>query len=960
MKNYTLLQEKYIEEIQSNVKIYRHNKTNARICTMENNDSNKVFNIAFRTPPINSTGLTHILEHSVLCGSKNYPVKDPFVELLKSSMNTFLNAMTFPDKTMYPCASQNDKDFKNLMSVYMDAVFYPRIYQFEEIFMQEGWHYHILNEEDPITYNGVVYNEMKGAFSNPEQVLFRSIIHSLYPDTPYSYESGGDPKYIPDLDFEQFKDFHSKFYHPSNSYIFIYGNCDMEERLTWLDENYLSNFDAIDFDTAIPYQEKFAAPVNENYYYPISKEDTLEDKTFLSYNLALPTTLDSKLMLACGILVSAILENPGAPLKQALIDANLGQDVQSVFDDGLLQPLLSIIIYNSNKELEDKFISVVETELEKLSNNLNKDLIESLINFFEFKAREQKFSSRMPRGLEVEMTCLNSWLYDENQPFNKLETLSLFAELKEELKTNYFENIIKEYFLKNTHKSLVKLMPSYTCAEEDELELTKKLEEYKNSLSKEELQLLIKKNKDLEVYQSTPSSLEEIATLPKLTIEDIEIEPEKVNLEVTNNDYKLLFNEYHTNDIAYVNYYFDLSKADKNTVLYLALFTDLIKHLSTDERHFTEINQLILRNTGGLGFSFSSLNTVSRECKLLFKLSYSCLTNKINLVNDLANEILFKTNFKDTKRLFERLSEIKAAKEMSAVDAGHVFSVIKAASYIDENSYYSDLISGISYNDFIFDIFNNFEAKKEEIISNLEQIKGLFAKDNFTLGFTGLKQQYNECEKVFNDTYASLNDNTKYSKDDFKPNKLNQAFKGQFNVNFVARAGLFDKEFNGALYVLDKAISLDYLWNQVRVLGGAYGCMMLLRPSGLIGFTSYRDPNISRTNDVYNNVVDFIKNLNPSDEELLKYKIGAMGNLQTVMHVSEKAAMSQLANFSGMTHEIKRKYRKEVVEATKEDLVSFAEYFDKALSYECICVIGNANLVEENKELFKEVRNLNK
>ena len=366
MKNYTKVTSKFIDEIQSNVTIYRHNKTNARICTIENDDNNKVFSIAFRTPPINDGGLTHILEHSVLCGSKKYPVKDPFVELLKSSLNTFLNAFTFPDKTMYPCASQNEKDFKNLMSVYMDAVFYPQIYTHEEIFMQEGWHYHILDEKDPLVYNGVVYNEMKGAFSDPQQILFRNLLHSLYPDTAYGFESGGDPEFIPDLTYEEFKNFHSKFYHPSNSYIFLYGNCDMEERMNWLDEAYLSDFDAIDFDTTIELQKPFLAPVSQTGYYPIAKEMPLENKTFLSYNVAFPSTLDAKLMIATSILVDVLLNVPGAPLKQALIDAQLGADVMAEFDDGLLQPLLGIIVVNSDENKEQKFIDLVDSTLKDI------------------------------------------------------------------------------------------------------------------------------------------------------------------------------------------------------------------------------------------------------------------------------------------------------------------------------------------------------------------------------------------------------------------------------------------------------------------------------------------------------------------------------------------------------------------------------------------------------------------
>ncbi len=444
MKNYTKIEEKYIEEISSNVTLYEHNKSGARVCTIKNEDNNKVFSIAFRTPPINDTGLTHILEHSVLCGSKKFPVKDPFVELIKSSLNTFINAFTFEDKTMYPVASQNDKDFHNLMHVYMDAVFYPRIYDHEEIFKQEGWHYHLENIEDPITINGVVYNEMKGAFSDPTQVLYSKIEEALFPDTAYHFVSGGDPKYIPELSYSQFKDFHSKFYHPSNSYIMIYGNSDMDERMEWLDSEYLSKFNRIDFDTRLQFQRPFDKPKKLVSYYPVDKGTDLSNKTYLSYNVVFPTTFDTKLMIATSILLNALFDVPGAPLKQALLDAKIGVDVSSLFDDGVLQPILSIIAENANECDLDRFVSIIDGELEKiLSNGLDKESLIALLNHAEFAQRERNFSPRSPQGLDIIITMMGSFLYDDKDPFSKITVLKYYKELKEDINKGYFENIIQ-------------------------------------------------------------------------------------------------------------------------------------------------------------------------------------------------------------------------------------------------------------------------------------------------------------------------------------------------------------------------------------------------------------------------------------------------------------------------------------------------------------------------------------
>ena len=959
MKNYTKLKTKFIEDIQSNVTIYKHNKTNACICTIENDDNNKVFSIAFRTPPMNNGGLTHIIEHTVLCGSKSFPVKDPFVELVKGSLNTFLNATTYPDKTMYPCASQNDKDFKNLMSVYMDAVFYPQIYSHEEIFMQEGWHHHILDENDPVTYNGVVYNEMKGAFSDPQQILFRNLMHSLYPDTAYGFESGGDPTYIPDLTYEEFKEFHSKYYHPSNSYIFLYGNCDMEERMNWLDKEYLSNFEAIDFDTEIKYQEPFAKPIYQTNYYPVAKEVPLENKSFLSYNVAFPSTLDAKKMIATSILVDVLLNNPGAPLKQALIDAKLGADVMAAFDDGLLQPLLAIIVVNADEKREQEFIDLVNASIKDiLDKGLDHNALRSLINYQEFKVREGKFSY-MPKGLEIEMTCLNSWLYSEDLPFAKLENLKYFQELKDELDQGYFEEIISNLILNNPHKTYVKLCPSHTCAEEKEQALETKLKNFKDSLSKEELQALIEKNKALQVYQSTPSTEEAIATLPKLSLEDLNPNPEKLNCEKLTDTFDILYSEYFTNGIDYINYSFDMTGVDGTNIQYAQLLCDLFTNLSTSEQSYFEIHQFIQNFTGGIKFAVSPYKTLEKENKVTFSVSFSALEENVEKVNAMLSEIIKKTNFKDFKRLYERLNELNAGLEMSVANRGHVVSLLRAASYLDETSYLSDAISGIGYIDFVHDIFYNYEEKKEILSSQLEALcSKIFNQKKFYLGFTGKRTALEKALPFVHQFYDGLEKSAYRFTSNFKSTLKNEGIKTQFDVNFVARTGAYKAPFHGAMYVLNNALSLDYLWMQVRVHGGAYGCMLNTPVTGTIGFTSYRDPEVERTKQVYEDVVSYIENLNPTEDELLKYKIGAIGGLDSVLHVSDKGAKAQSNFLSGNTYEVQRKYRQEAIAATKEDLTSLAPRFKEALSSNSICVIGNANKVENAKGLFKELRNL--
>ena len=956
MNNYTLIEEKFIDEINSNVRVYSHNKTKARIVTLKNDDPNKVFLIGFRTPPINSTGLTHILEHSVLCGSKKYPVKDPFVELLKSSLNTFLNAFTFPDKTCYPVASINDKDFKNLMDVYLDAVFYPRIYTKKEIFMQEGWHYELNDVNEDIFYNGVVYNEMKGAFSDPEQVLYRNIMHSLYPDNAYGLESGGDPKYIPDLTYEQFKDFHSKFYHPSNSYIYLYGDMDMEERLEYLDKEYLSNFNHIDFDTKIVAQKPFLKPVYEEYEY---QADKLENSTFLSYNVAFPTTLDYKLIIATKLLLNNILLTPGSRLKQALIDANIAEDVDAIFDDGMLMPMLTIMASNSNKESLNKFIEVIDNEFKAiLDSGLDKEALLANINFFEFKSREDLFSPRMPKGLNIILRSLDSYLYDDKLPYLKLIELKYYNELREDLKTDYFENIIKNYILNNNHKAYVTLIPSLDYSNREEKIVKEKLANYKKSLSEKELNELVKINKDLKKYQSEPSTKEEINTLPKLSLEDIKMTPEKYNLEVIDNKYKLLFSNYHTNDIAYVKYYFDIEKLNDNDLKYVSLYSDLLFNLSTKNHNYLEINQLIQGYSGGI---YNTLNYATRLDKSLYLqlvYGYSALTKNVNFVEELLEDVINNTIFDDYKRLKERLLEIKNTITMSISNNGHRFAARRAMSAINHENYVGDLVSGIRYLDFITELCNDFDNKKDAIVSNLLNVKKLLAKDNFTAAFTGNKEMLSKVSPVIDKFYNSLKSNVSYDKQEFKENILNEGIMASFDVSFNALVGKYDIPYNSGMGVLLNSLYNDYLWTEVRVKGGAYGVMPQIRRDGFIVLVSYRDPNIKKTYDTYKNIPNYIDSFNPTDDELLKLKIGAIGNVILVLHNKDKAETARTYYFKGVTDEIRINEINDVINAKTTDFKEYKKAFIEALANPSITTIGNKNKVEESKDLFKSIRNL--
>ena len=524
---YEVKDHRFIEEMNSEGIVLEHRKSGARLFLMSNDDDNKVFSIGFRTPPADSTGLPHILEHSVLEGSEKFPVKDPFVELVKGSLNTFLNAMTYPDKTVYPVASCNDKDFQNLMDVYLDGVFHPSIYKEPKIFKQEGWHYELPSEDEPLTVNGVVYNEMKGAFSSPESVLERFTSSVLFPDTPYSNESGGDPAVIPNLSYEQFIQFHKDYYHPANSYIYLYGDMDMEEKLLWLDKEYLSAYDKNDYnlDSSIALQKPFSEPVEKETVYSVTANEGTEDNTYLSLNTVVGTDIDPVLYVAFQILDYTLISAPGAPLKQALIEAHIGQDIMGGYENGILQPYFSVVAKNANKEQKGEFLSVVKGTLRKLADQgIDKKSLLAGLNYYEFRYREADYGSA-PKGLMYGLWSMDSWLYDAD-PMLHLQYQKTFDYLKKAAQEGYFEQLIKDYLLDNPHEAVVIVSPEIDLTAREDSELAERLESFKKSLSEEQIKALVKETAELKAYQEEPSAKEDLEKIPMLGREDIKRQSE--------------------------------------------------------------------------------------------------------------------------------------------------------------------------------------------------------------------------------------------------------------------------------------------------------------------------------------------------------------------------------------------------------------------------------------------------
>ena len=966
---YEVLQTEDLSDLKSKGTLLKHKKSGARVLLMENDDENKVFTIGFRTPPSDSTGVPHIMEHSVLCGSKEFPVKDPFVELVKGSLNTFLNAMTYPDKTVYPVASCNDKDFQNLMHVYMDAVFYPNIYQNDKTFRQEGWSYKLDNPDGELTISGVVYNEMKGAFSSPEGVLDRVVLNSLFPDNAYSVESGGDPEVIPELTYEQFLDFHRKYYHPSNSYIYLYGDMNMEEKLRWLDEKYLSDFENEPVDSEIHLQKPFTEMKEVVQEYSIASEESEEDNTYLSYNKVIGTTLDEKLYLAFEILDYALLSAPGAPLKKALLDAGVGKDISGSYDNGVYQPIFSVISKNANVEQKEEFVRVIEDTLKDIvKNGINKKALRAGINYHEFRFREADFGN-YPRGLMYGLQLFDSWLYDETKPFIHMQAIPTFEFLKEQVETGYFEELIQKYLLDNTHGSIVIIKPERGRTARMDKELADKLQAYKDSLSKEEIDALVKATKELEEYQEEESAPEDLAKIPVLGREDISREIAPIyNKELETSGVKLVHHEVETNGIGYTALLFDLSGIPEEKLPYISILQSVLGIINTKNYEYSELFNEINVHTGGIGTSLELYTDVTKvkekEFRATFEIKGKALYPKMDVLFSMMREILMESDLGDEKRLKEILAMLKSRLQMSFLSSGHTTAALRSLSYTSPMAKFKDDTDGIGYYEVVKELEENFEEKKAELIENLRQIaQQIFRKDNLIISYTSSADGLAPMEEAFAKIADTLHTEEKEAATlcEIHCVKRNEGFKTSSKVQYVARTGNFiDRgvEYTGALQILKVILSYDYLWQNVRVKGGAYGCMSSFNRIGEGYLVSYRDPNLEKTMEIYEGVVDYLKNFNVDDRDMNKFIIGTISNIDRPMNPAAKGSRSMNLYMNHVSAEMIREERNQILDAQQSDIRALADVLQALLDAHELSVIGSEEKFEEQKEMFLEIKTL--
>lgn len=955
MKNYKLIEQKYIEDIHSNVSLYEHEKTKARVVTLENDMDNLAFGIGFKTPPKDSTGVAHILEHSVLGTNEKYTTKEPFFDLIKTSVATFLNAMTFNDKTIYPFSSKNKKDFYNLLDVYMTSVLFPGIYESKNIFLREGWHYELLNKEDDITINGIVYNEMKGAYSSEDEQIYDGVRLKLFENSTYGIDSGGNPKNIPDLSYEEFLDFHRKYYHPSNSYIYISGNLDMEEALETIDRDFLSKFEYLDVDSEIILPPARTKREEFHFEYAAAKEEKNKDYLAIGYNLG---KYDNKIDAFMASFMSELLiDSEAAPVKEALLEKGLGEDVYSITQEGLVLDFNIFSKYTS-RDRKDEFVETIEnTLIDLVKNGIDKDLLRATLNKVEFGIREGGGANAQIYRF---IWAMSNWHYGKT-PFEGLDFSNAINFIREKIDTDYFERYIEEKFLNNSDSVVMVATPSATKNEKEAKELKDRLSAYKASLSDEEIDKLIEETNAFNEFLSKEDSDEDKATLPTLELTDIkpEIEHTKYLVEEYKNSEIMKITQ-PTNGITFLNFMFDSSFVKEEDLFYYSLLDAFLTKLRTENYSYQELDNIINMNTGGIN-SKSIVLTHNKTGEMLpkFKVTMRVLSDKVEKSFEILEEVLFRTKFDNKKRIKDILLELKSDMDGRVIQMGHIAAANVVKSYYAKDSYYQEVIGGFIFYNRLCDFIENFDKEVDTLIEKLEEYSSkMFNRHGLVVSVTQEENYMDNISEVKKFIDKLIDEEVVISPFEFKENKRNVAYTSSANVNYVAKGYSYKnigKEYNGNIAVIKNLVGSDYLYTEIRAKGGAYGQGLLVNQDGDMVATSYRDPHIINTLKVYDNIADYIRNLKLTDKELKDAIIGSINTFDPNLSPQDKGELAMSRYITGLTEEEVEKNKEECLKTTLEELKEYAEVIEKVMEKEYICVIGNEEKIMKHKELFGEI-----
>ena len=951
-----------IDEINGTAYEMKHEKSGARLIYIDSPDSNKVFNIAFRTTPHNSTGVAHIMEHSVLCGSRKFPLKEPFVELVKGSLNTFLNAMTYPDKTMYPVASKNDKDFHNLMDVYLDAVFYPRVREDAEIVMQEGWHYELENADDELTYKGVVFNEMKGVYSSPDSVLERQMMRELFPDTTYGVDSGGDPDYITDLTYEEFQEFYRVHYHPSNSYIFLYGDMNIEEQLAFLNDEYLSHFDAIDVHTEVALQAPFTEGKVVSYPYSVGSEEPTDNRTLHSFAYVLPDVTPEH-SLAFEVLTHALLTSPAAPLKQALVKAGIGSDISGYYLDSIRQPMWTVQATGSNLDKQADLQRIVESTLQELCDKgLDKELLEASLNSIEFALRESDFGGR-PIGLAYIIRMMDNWLYD-NDPLELLHYEEALTNIRKGLAGTYFEDLIRHSILNNNHKVLVSIYPERGLQERKDAEVKEHLANVKANMTSEEIEAIVEQTKRLKIRQETPDSDEALASIPLLELSDLNPNIEAVERRESKiGNTTVHFVPTFTKGINYVGLYFKLNCLTEEELFYADILSDILGRIDTSERGYEALAKDINMNLGGLS---SDITAISKDGKRdeftpLMIVRAKALHSKLPDLCRLINEVVKKADYSDDQRLTELVQESKAIWDNEAFRRGNSIVSQRVMAQVSAVGKFRDN-GNLGYYQKISELASNPAALPLLPEKLAEVARKIFRANNVDIMFVGEEGELEAFENLMK-PFVETWDTTELSNDVLQITRLsgNDGIVTAGKVQYVAQGGNFiDHGFKhvGPMSVLETILRYEYLWIRIRVQGGAYGAFANFYDDGNMIFCSYRDPNLLETLNVYKELPQYLRDFTLTDREMRKYIIGTMSSLDLPMTPALRGPRAMGMYFSGAKLEDKVEFRKQVIACKPEDIVALADVVEPVLNDNHICTMGNEQKIKDAGNVFDNIVSL--
>jgi len=956
---FKLVEKRFVKEVNAECLYFQHEKSGARLFKIMSNDPNKLFSIAFKTIPEDDYGTPHIIEHSVLNGSKNFPVKSPFDVLMKGSLNTFLNAMTSSDWTMYPVASLNDKDYFNLMHVYLDAVFNPNIYSDRRIFMQEGWHHEMQDVNGDITYKGVVYNEMKGAYSNPLRELYYYQAKLLFPDNGYGLESGGYPTAIPQLTYEKFLNFHRKYYHPSNSYIMLYGNADLDQELTLIDKEYLSGYTKSTEEITIPLQKPFAAMKTEVRYYPVTEGESTENKTYFNLSFVSGKNTDRAKTMLLKVLADALVNNEQGVVRRALTEAGIGSEVSASVDE-YQQNVLSITVLNANATDQKKFNDIVFSTLQKVAKDgLDSTIVNGIVNRKEFDLRE---GDDAQKGLLYFMENIPNWFFEQN-PFTGLEYEKYLADVKLAIKNGDLQKMITSELINNPHTLSLAMVPQTGLQKTLTNALNKELADYKQSLNQAGKDSLVKVTKDLIAYQQQEDADSLVAKIPMLSLKDISPESEFYGVEERKaSDMPVIYSNQFTNGIVYTSLFFDTRTIAKEDIPYINLLTNLLGMVSTQNYTFGQLENELNTQTGGFNVQLRGYtkNWDDNQLRPYVRVNSKAISNKTSEMYRLIAEILTTSNLADTARLKELLTRHKAELDLTMQQDGVGVALKQLYSDFSNEGTFSEMKGGLTYYRFVNSLVSNFDGQKAAFATKLNEVAHkVFNTNNILIGITCSPDEY----KTFESSVAILQeklDKTPVTLTDWKFDfkKKNEGIETSSKVQYVLQGANFKQlgyDWNGHILVLKQLLRTDYLQTQLRVIGGAYGAFANFTPSGNTYFGSYRDPNLAETLKAFQGMPAYLDSLKLDETSLTRYIIGTIANIDDAKTASDKGEEAYWNYLTGNTKEQQLKERSEILSTTEADLKAFKPMIESILKQNSYAVFGNEQKIIENKNLFDEL-----